>query len=230
MALPALTKLVPLAFSMAFGFGAETGTSYQTAFLTSNQAAKTVVRSEAPQVAAKAPVQKKAVVAKRSACKDPFAGGSSVAYSAPAPVTYEAVAYEPAPADGPDAKLLECIRVNAEKNGIDPLLVEIVIKHESAFDPNACSGVGASGLMQLMPETAQELGVTDLNDPEQNVAAGTKYLAQQMEKYDGNVQLALAAYNAGPGNVDYYGGIPPFEETQNYAHSISSEYWERSAQ
>jgi soluble lytic murein transglycosylase-like protein len=225
MALPALTKLVPLAFSMAFGFGAETGTAYQGAFLAQAGAAKGTIRQEAPKVTQAAPVAKVAKAAKpqRRVCKDPFAGGS-VAYSAPA-------SYEAAPvAYGPDAKLLETIRVNAEKNGIDPLLVEIVIKHESAFDPNACSGVGASGLMQLMPETATELGVTDLNDPEQNVAAGTKYLAQQMEKYDGDVKLALAAYNAGPGNVDYYGGIPPFEETQNYAHSISSEYWERSAQ
>lgn len=197
MALPALTKLIPLAFSMAFGFSPETGTAHQGAFITGAQASKLVVTHEAPQVA--------------------------VAALEARPV---AASSEP----GPDAKLLECIRVNAEKQGIDPLLVEIVIKHESAFDPNACSGVGASGLMQLMPETAQELGVTDLNDPEQNVAAGTKYLAQQMQKYDGDVKLALAAYNAGPGNVDYYGGIPPFEETQNYAHSISSEYWERSAQ
>jgi soluble lytic murein transglycosylase-like protein len=200
MALPALTKLVPLAFSMAFGFAPENGTAYQGAFLANANASKIVVSQEATPAAPAAPV------------------------------ALPEVAIEAGPKDAPDAALLELVRVNAEQQGIDPLLVEIVIKHESAFDPEACSGVGASGLMQLMPETAYELGVTDLNDPAQNVAAGTKYLAQQLEKYDNDVQLALAAYNAGPGNVDYYGGIPPFEETQNYAHSISSEYWERSAQ
>lgn len=122
--------------------------------------------------------------------------------------------------------LADCIEKSAREEGIDPLIVEIVIKHESAFDPQACSGVGASGLMQLMPETARDLGVTDLTDPEQNIAAGTKYLAQQYRHY-ANLKLALAAYNAGPGNVDYYGGVPPFEETQNYASSIASEYESR---
>lgn len=122
--------------------------------------------------------------------------------------------------------LAEVITDSAREHGIDPLIVEIVIKHESAFDPEACSGVGASGLMQLMPETARDLGVTDITDPAQNIQAGTKYLAQQYRHY-GNLHLALAAYNAGPGNVDYYGGVPPFDETQNYASSIASEYKQR---
>ncbi len=120
-------------------------------------------------------------------------------------------------------KLGELISQSAEREGIDPKLVEIVIKHESAFDPEAASGVGARGLMQLMPDTAKELGVTDITDPAQNIAAGTKYLAQQLHRYQ-DLPLALAAYNAGPGNVDHYGTIPPFEETQNYANSISREY------
>ncbi len=112
---------------------------------------------------------------------------------------------------------------SAQMEGIDPKLVEIVIQHESAFRPTAASSVGACGLMQLMPETAKEMGVTDITDPGQNIAAGTKYLARQIHHYQ-DLKLALAAYNAGPGNVDHYGAVPPFEETQNYASSISSQY------
>lgn len=119
--------------------------------------------------------------------------------------------------------LSEVISRSAELENIDPKLVEIVIKHESAFQPSAQSGVGACGLMQLMPETAKELGVTDITDPEQNIAAGTRYLAQQVRHYQ-DLKLALAAYNAGPGNVDHYGTVPPFEETQNYSRSITHEY------
>lgn len=119
--------------------------------------------------------------------------------------------------------LSDAIEKSACLEGIDPLLVEIVIEHESAFNPEAASGVGARGLMQLMPETARDLGVTDIHDPEQNIAAGTRYLAQQYRHY-ANLHLALAAYNAGPGNVDYYKGVPPFDETRRYAASIASEY------
>lgn len=99
-------------------------------------------------------------------------------------------------------------------------LLKAVGKAESNFDPKAQSHSGAQGIMQLMPSTARSLGVTDSFDAEQNIMGGAKYLSQLLTKYDGNVKLALAAYNAGSGNVAKYGGIPPFKETQNYVNKV----------
>jgi len=114
-------------------------------------------------------------------------------------------------------------RAALERN-LDPILVKTVIWVESCFDSKAVSRVGAQGLMQLMPGTAEELGVSDSFDPEQNIRGGTTYLARMLARFNGDMDLALAAYNAGPGAVQRYGGIPPFRETINYVERINSHY------
>lgn len=108
----------------------------------------------------------------------------------------------------------------ARKYGVDVDLLKAIGKAESGFNASAVSSAGAIGVMQLMPATAESLGVTNPYDARQNIMGGAKYISQLLDKYDGNTRLALAAYNAGSGNVDKYGGIPPFEETQNYVKRV----------
>lgn len=109
----------------------------------------------------------------------------------------------------------------SEKYNVPASLIKAVCKAESNFNAKAVSHCGAQGVMQLMPSTAKSLGVKNALDPEQNIMGGTKLLSQLLDKYDGNVTYALAAYNAGSGNVAKYGGVPPFKETQNYIKKIT---------
>lgn len=114
----------------------------------------------------------------------------------------------------------ELLNQAAAKEGIDASLLKAVAQTESGLDAGALSSAGAKGVMQLMDATARELGVTNSFDPAQNIAGGAKYLKQMLTRYGGDVKRALAAYNAGPGTVDSFGGVPPYAETQAYVEKI----------
>ncbi|MCC2657756.1 MAG: lytic transglycosylase protein [Panacagrimonas sp.] len=119
---------------------------------------------------------------------------------------------------------LPLIRPHAQAHGVPAELVRAVMQVESCFDKKAVSRVGARGLMQLMPGTAADLGVQNSFDPAQNIAGGVRYLGMMRKRYPSDWKLALAAYNAGPGAVDKYRGIPPFAETQSYVKRVMSLY------
>lgn len=125
--------------------------------------------------------------------------------------------------------LEEYFKEASETYGVDINLLKAIARQESNFTPSATSSAGAMGVMQLMPSTAKGLGVTNAYDAQENIMGGAKLMAQNLKKYNGDVSLALAAYNAGGGNVDKYGGIPPFKETQNYVKKVLGYYQNSNA-
>jgi len=137
--------------------------------------------------------------------KDGGAAGKTIATNAPA-----------------DIKSL--INQSAHKYGVDPKLVSAVAQAESNYTPNAVSDAGAVGVMQLMPDTASSLGVTNIYDPRDNIEGGVKYIKQLLNTFDGDVSKAVAAYNAGPQAVKNYNGVPPYAETQNYVKKVLDLY------
>ena len=131
---------------------------------------------------------------------------------------------QPEQAHARSGDLRELVHRLSAEEGLDPKLVDSVVRVESGYNPGAVSHKGALGLMQLMPDTAQRLDVDDPFDPEQNVRGGVRELDRLIERYSGNLQLALAAYNAGEGAVERHRGIPPFEETRDYVARVMSLY------
>lgn len=144
--------------------------------------------------------------------------------AAPSGLATGGVTTLPTTGDGAVPAAIEpLLRSAAERNGLDPALVAAVARAESGFRVDAGSPAGARGLMQLMPSTAAGLGVNDILDPAQNLGAGSRYLKQQIDRF-GDLRLALAAYNAGPGAVSRFGGVPPYAETQTYVDRVLGFY------
>lgn len=123
-----------------------------------------------------------------------------------------------------EKRYLKMILEIATRYGVDPLLIAAMVKAESSYNPRALSPAGAAGLMQLMPTTAEELGVADSFDPEDNLYAGIRYYKKMLKRYGGDIELALAAYNAGMGTVRTHGGVPPFKETRQYIDRVKTYY------
>ena len=146
---------------------------------------------------------------------------------APVAVASAAKAEVAIPLDIPTSGNKELDRVIYEvgqRQGVDPRFIHAVIWQESKYKNEAKSHAGAQGLMQLIPATAKRFGCENVYDPAENIEAGTKYLSWLLKRFDGNVELALAGYNAGEGAVDKYNGIPPYNETRNYVKIISQRY------
>ena len=128
------------------------------------------------------------------------------------------------PQGSPEERIRSAVQQAAQKYNLPPALIFAFIKQESGFKPNAKSWCGAQGLMQLMPGTAKDLGVKDAWNIEQNIEGGSKYIRQMLDQFGGDLKKAIAAYNAGPGAVQRYGGTPPFKETQQYVPAVMAHY------
>ena len=151
-----------------------------------------------------------------------FAAQLASAQGTAAPAAAAGTAALGATAGGTPSAYDDLINAAAQRHAIDPALLKGLIRQESNFDPNAGSPAGAQGLCQLMPGTAAALGVANPRDPAQAVEGGAKYLRQQLDAFGGDVTKALAAYNAGPGAVRRYGGVPPYAETQIYVRQVQA--------
>jgi soluble lytic murein transglycosylase-like protein len=151
-----------------------------------------------------------------------YVGGSGRIHFSNVPVKshYSFYAHEAGDGKALSRSVTDLIKRYAVLNRLDVNLVRAVVRAESNYDINALSSKGAMGLMQLHPETAKDLKISDPFDPLQNISGGTRYLRQMLDRFKGNLDLALAAYNAGPSTVERYGGIPPYQETQNYVEKV----------
>jgi soluble lytic murein transglycosylase-like protein len=148
------------------------------------------------------------------------AGTPGVANTAYAPAVSGAGATGESGAAGESGQYESLIDQAASRNGVDPAILHGLIQQESGFDPSATSSAGAAGLTQLMPGTASSLGVANPMNPAESIEGGARYLGQMMTQFGGNAEDALAAYNAGPGAVEQYGGVPPYSETQSYVSKV----------
>lgn len=171
----------------------------------------------------------KPLAASLSSEQSPIARPSTALASAQASTVEAASAPAPpqpvVPVVSAPAALDRMVQETAEKHNVDPELVRAVISTESNWNASAVSSKGAQGLMQLVPGTAHQLGVGNAFDPAQNVDAGVRYLGMLLQRYNGDLKLALAAYNAGPSIVDRFGGVPNFRETRNYVEKVTSTYF-----
>lgn len=219
-----------LGFAAAAGAQQDFSASVKSAMAVSLEKQRTSIRRQASTVIGGPAVEAGAASSATPTppgAPTPVATANSPFYSIPWPAPPQFGSAAPGIADcdpmtAPD--LEKVVKAATEREGVSAELVRLVIGKESASRPCAVSRMGAQGLMQLMPATAEELGVTDPFDPVQNVDGGTKLLKKLLTKYGGDVALALGAYNAGSGSVDRAGGIPPIPETVNYVSDILSRF------
>jgi soluble lytic murein transglycosylase-like protein len=147
--------------------------------------------------------------------------GNRKIVSVPAAASFNAV---PSGSADRRAELWPHVQQTALANGVDPALVDLLIRMESGYNPRAVSPKGARGVMQLLPATARAYGVADIFNPRENIRGGVRYLRDLLGRFDSDVRLALAAYNAGPDAVEKHGGVPPYPETRNYVSAILAAY------